>query len=167
MREAGPALCETWRGNRNPHLVQTVIILIATLGEKRGITCFRGWCGRAPPPRALPAEAPTARAASSVLRALLEVCSAEAWDSSAWGTVAERRVIAEAARPLDAQLGSRDKEHWKLHDYLALRVKEESWSKGGEKSRKPSREGAGPRWERELGGTETTYLPSRPKALRP
>lgn len=102
--------------------------LIATLGEKRGITCFQGWCWEVPPhPRLASRGAGTARAASSAFGALLqEICRAEAWDSAAWGTVAESRVITGAARPLDAP--ARFQRHrilWKLRGYLALRVNEE------------------------------------------
>lgn len=142
--------------------------LIATLGEKRGITCFQGWCWEVPPhPRLASRGAGTARAASSAFGALLqEICRAEAWDSAAWGTVAESRVITGAARPLDAP--ARFQRHrilWKLRGYLALRVNKEPWSKdarggGGGVPRKPSR--AWRHW--------TTHLPSRPRgtaALRP
>lgn len=92
---------------------------------------FGDGAGRPPRPAALPAEAPTRpRAASSALRALLrEVCRAEAWDAAARGTVAESRVIARAARPLDAP--ARFQGHrtlWKLRGDLALHLNEESWS---------------------------------------
>lgn len=126
------------------------------LERKEGNYLLSGMVLGGPPrPAALPAEAPTRpRAASSALRALLlEVCGAEAWDAAARGTVAESRVIARAARPLDAP--ARFQGHrtlWKLRGDLALHLNEESWSKGGVKPRKPSREGVGPKlpaqWER-------------------
>lgn len=140
--------------------------LIATLGEKRGITCFQGWCWEVPPhPRLASRGAGTARAASSAFGALLqEICRAEAWDSAAWGTVAESRVITGAARPLDAP--ARFQRHrilWKLRGYLALRVNEEPWSKGAR--------GGGGGGDREslpeLGGTGPPTCPAGPEALRP
>lgn len=117
------------------------------------------------PPCPASRGAGTARAASSAFGALLqEVCRAETWDSAAWGTVAESRVITGAARPLDAP--ARFQGHrilWKLRSYLALRDNEEPWSQGGRGDggpRKPSR--AWRHW--------TTHLPSRHRgtaALRP
>lgn len=136
------------------------------LWEKRGeLPAFRGGVGRFPPhPRLASRGAGTARAASSAFGALLqEICRAEAWDSAAWGTVAESRVITGAARPLDAP--ARFQRHrilWKLRGYLALRVNEEPWSKD-------ARGGGGGYRESlpELGGTGPPTCPAGPEALRP
>lgn len=93
--------------------------------------------------------------------------SVRPWNSATWGIVVEDGVIAGAERPLDSP--ARFQGHrtiWKLHGDFALRVKEESWAKGCEKPRKPSRKRvlSGPRsGSASLAGTETTHLPSRPR----
>lgn len=135
------------------------------LREKTGkLPALRGGAGRPPPCR------PQRRLAQGQLplrTASSSWYSTRPWNSATWGTVFENGVIAGVERPLDCP--ARFQGHrtiWKLHGDFALSVNGESWAKGWEKPRKPSRKRilSEPRsGSASLAGTETTHLPSRPR----